>query len=346
VEKSSNTRYTLLDGIRGICAFGIMFNHLWLSPHLVGFSLLVDLLFVLSGFVLYPALYSQKRYSSKKFIFSRILRIYPMLISVFVLYFLIYGNISFFGKVSGFAQPNLIETVGAFFLLQIFWGATIPVSTVLWSLSAEWFVNLLAVFTRKKIKVYLMLSLGFLLEILGLYINQKFQLGWQIFNYLIAIGRALVGFYLGLILRQSLKVKKRSFSLKRIIFVLFVFSINFYLLQKSIIFVIFSAPICYFIVREVVFIDEKRFPKLVLRFCRYLGRISYGVYLWHTIVGTLAFSSLILKFVPFTIEGYSRQIFDVSITILIVVMLTEIVIRFFEIPINEKVKSRLGVFRE
>jgi peptidoglycan/LPS O-acetylase OafA/YrhL len=228
-----------------------------------------------------------------------------MLISVFVLYFLMYGNISFFGKVRGFAQPNLIETVGAFFLLQIFWGATIPVSTVLWSLSAEWFVNLLAVFTRKKIKVYLMLSLGFLLEILGLYINQKFQLGWQIFNYLIAIGRALVGFYLGLILRQSLKVKKRSFSLKRIIFVLFVFSINFYLLQKSIIFVIFSAPICYFIVREVVFIDEKRFPKLVLRFCRYLGRISYGVYLWHTIVGTLAFSSLILKFVPFTIENYN-----------------------------------------
>ena len=55
-EKSFETRFILLDGMRGLAAIEIVAFHLWLpeKPFFSGFNTFVDSFFVLSGFVLAP----------------------------------------------------------------------------------------------------------------------------------------------------------------------------------------------------------------------------------------------------------------------------------------------------
>ena len=170
-------RYVLLDGMRGVAALGIMIFHLWLDNFrfFLGVNLFVDFFFVLSGFVLGSNLMVS---SVKKFIFMRLLRLYPMLIPVFALTIVI-RIVPFISQHVMESTPplSIAQYIGAFLLLQIFWGVLIPVNTPLWSLSAEWFVNIFAVVFRFKNIANIVIFIGLFFEVAGIYLNHKFALG-------------------------------------------------------------------------------------------------------------------------------------------------------------------------
>ena len=113
-------RFLLLDAARGLAAFGVMFYHYhWQNNALRGFWDLVDLFFVLSGFVLAPQLIGSKRKSRKSFMLARFIRLYPMLFVVILFQILVQRIPSL--KVLFHTHPvSLAGYLGAFALLQIF----------------------------------------------------------------------------------------------------------------------------------------------------------------------------------------------------------------------------------
>jgi peptidoglycan/LPS O-acetylase OafA/YrhL len=315
-------------------------------PSYLGFNSFVDFFFVLSGFVLAPAVLDFQRGSRKKFLVGRVIRLYPMLIPVFITLVLV-QNVSFISKhITGFPPTTPFAFLGSFLLLQIFWGATIPVNTPLWSLSAEWFTNLFATVYPSKQRFLIIILFGLTIEITGLYINYRYSFGWGVIKYTIAIGRALVGFYLGIILRDQFRSNDHKGSTKNLFMILVVFWINFFLIDFSMAFIIFAAPICYFLVREVASFKESRLPKLILTVCSYMGRISYGVYVWHSVIGTLAIPAFVLKYSSDSLQFIPKSLFDVTLTVLILVIVTEVSIRLFEVPIRTIAYSRLRILRE
>ena len=346
MKSISNRRFFLLDGLRGVAALGVAAFHLWLMPRFQGFNSFVDFFFVLSGFVLAPKVLSFDKGSRKKFLVSRVIRLYPMLIPVFITLALVQYLPLLSKHIMGFTHTPPLAFLGSFFLIQIFWGATIPVNTPLWSLSAEWFTNLFSTFNPFRQRYLSIVILGLILETLGLIINHRYSLDWGVIKYLIAIGRALAGFYLGIILRDHLRSKNHTGSGKNLFIILVIFSINFFLIGISSAFIILAAPICFFIVREVASFDESRIPRFVLIVCSYMGRVSYGVYVWHSVIGTLAIPALVLKYSPLSLQFLPKPLFNVTLTLIILVIVTEGSIRFVETPVREIAHSRLRIFRE
>ena len=269
-----------------------------------------------------------------------------MLIPVFITLFLL-QNVSFFSrKITGFPSTTPLAFLGAFLLLQIFWGATILVNPPVWSLSAEWFTNLLATIYPLRQRFSLIVLFGLILESVGLFISDRYGLGWGLANYTIAIGRAFVGFYLGIILREHLRSRNYKGSIQRLFIILIMFSINFFLIDTSKAFIIFAAPICFFLVREVASFEESRLPKFILIVCSYMGRISYGVYVWHSVIGLLFIPAFVLKYSPTSLQIIPKSLFDVILTLIILVIVTEVSIRLIETPIRRIAHSRLRIFRE
>ena len=212
--------------MRGVAATGVMSFHLWLGDYRIsqGLNTFVDFFFVLSGFVLAPKLLDYSKGSKKRFIYGRILRLYPMLVPIFITLLLTQKFPLISDHFNKKPQLNLTHYLGAFLLLHVFWGALIQLNPPLWSLSAEWFINLFAIFFQSKKLFMPMVFLGVIAQGLGIYLDHKYQLNWGVIKYTIGIGRVMVGFYLGIMLRQSISSKQRVSSTKRLLISLLVFS--------------------------------------------------------------------------------------------------------------------------
>jgi peptidoglycan/LPS O-acetylase OafA/YrhL len=100
---------------------------------------LVDLFFVLSGFVLMPSLAASEK-ERFGFFKKRLLRFYSVLIPAF-LFFVFLNYVDFEGGKFTLTNYSITQIVGAFFLLQMFYAKCVWVLGVLWSLSAELLVN-------------------------------------------------------------------------------------------------------------------------------------------------------------------------------------------------------------
>jgi peptidoglycan/LPS O-acetylase OafA/YrhL len=333
--------------MRGIAALGVMAYHSLLPPrwYFEGFNTFVDFFFVLSGFVLAPTLLNVSAGSTKKFIVVRLLRLFPMLIPIFIT-LLLMKQVSFFARnLHILSQTPLVNYLGAFLLLQIFWASTIHLNTPLWSLSGEWFINLFSIKFRPRHKNYIMVLAGLFIEIIGLFLNHKYHLGWGVVSYLIAIGRVMVGFYLGIILRIHLSNQSRQGSIRIFLISLLMFLSNFLLFGYSDLFVLFASPICWLIVREVASFNQSQISGSLRSFFIYIGRISYGVYAWHSVTGWIALPAFILKYSQLTLTKFQENLFTVTASILIVVVATEISIRLFETPIKRIAYKHLQILK-
>jgi len=346
----SSGRFVLLDGVRGIACFAIVSDHLYFNHlHNIrsnGFNSFVDYFFVLSGFVLAPAIFSLDVRSRKKFLVGRFIRLYPMLIPVFFTLALIQWVPSISKNITDLPPTSLLTFLGSILLLQIFWGATIPVNIPLWSLSAEWVTNLIATILPSKQKFSVLIAFGLIIEIAGLLINYRYRFGWGVIYYSIGIGRAIVGFYLGMILRRDFKSKNHKGSIKILSLILIILALNFLLLNTSNFFIIFAAPICYYLVREVASFNESNLPSWIRRLFAYFARISYGVYLWHMVIGSLEIPSFLLKHSIPDLNGIPKNLFIVTFTVLTLVVVTEASIRLVETPIRRFAYAHLQIFQK
>lgn len=179
----NTTRIDVLESVRGIAALLVVLYHLpaWHPsiknlPILHGGAFMVDLFFVLSGFVIYSA-YHNRLKSIKdilRFQFLRLGRLYPVHLLMLLVYVLIemfkYLMQTKFGIASvsnpPFSQNNLAAFFRELFLIKAFWPnqTAMAFNSPAWSISAEFYTYILFavvtyVFNQIKLFVFFVLAI-------------------------------------------------------------------------------------------------------------------------------------------------------------------------------------------
>jgi len=341
-EKSE--RYYLLDGLRGVAALGVMARHLWLQTNgWVGLNMLVDFFFVLSGFVLAPQLVNMKPGGRKNFVTKRIVRLWPTLIPVFLL-IVAQERIPVLHLHGNTVVHTVYQYLGAFLLLQLYLPSLISVNDPLWSLSAEFLVNVAATYflpNKRVLKRLLLICVA--LQILGIWLSNKFNLGWGFNEYLISFGRSFFGFYAGIYLFQWKLKSTRRPSYAKLSGVLAGCYVVFFLLHYSHYYIVLAGPIFYLLLRELICLDQKAFNTRVISVCKLLGQLSYGIYVWHEIINRLRIPAFINKhfFASSTGSHFWVSFTGFVVTTALVLIASELSYKFFEIPIRKWFSRKL-----
>lgn len=354
-------RFVLLDGMRGFAALGVVAFHVMVITkyrQLDSLYLLVDFFFVLSGFVLMPSMPGNVRTFPKDaviFIFKRILRFWPMLTAVLIVTWIAYQ----FDQQTYAAKPdpNLSEEmfIKAFLLLQIWVSATIAMNWPLWSLSAEWFANLiftpLTVF--KNIGIWIGIIAGYYALWHGLNTDQEFIgdswstgngpiRGWE------ALGRAMLGFGIGLLIRKHLdslqKLRNHWLFILSLFMGYLLFKSHMHFQGETVYFTTYiSAPIFAFIVLQASQYNPS--PKKILgKLLSFFGKISFGVYAYHVVV-LINFDLFIDQ--PFNTNRLAKTrvweyfTYNFSVVAGLSIVLAILTIFFVEKPINTVFKKAL-----
>lgn len=318
-----------LDGLRGIAAIAVVLGHIELikkanniqnvydggGPFFLYLgSYAVTFFFVLSGFLITFLLLKekeQKNYISiKSFYIRRILRIWPVYYILFILGFLILPNLSF----NEVLLPNNIDNKfywKSFFLnlvlLPNFSPVSNPVAFQSWSIGVEeqfyifWPLLVHKIKTIKKLFIAMLtIIIGLYVLRSGMYLNSIFDLKipfLNTFNSFFAVSRfdnmaiggilaivfykypnfkfsnlqkTLLGFCAGFILYKQ---KSIGFGLDNIIAAIIFGGIIFWVVKKQ----------------EFVFLSHPIFL--------FLGKISYGIYMYH-VIGIYVTLNLVISFFP------------------------------------------------
>jgi peptidoglycan/LPS O-acetylase OafA/YrhL len=210
------------------------------------------------------------------------------------------------------------------------------------------FVNLLAISFSQKFqreKILFFIAGGIIIEFFGLFINAKLNLGWGVIKYLIAIGRVISGFYIGQLLYKnfSLNSYHRESSVQRLLFFSSIFFLDFYLFNISHYFILFSAPICYFLIRELANFDGTIFSRKIQRLCTYMGRVSYGIYVSHLLTQRIDISGFTAKYFSFLGTGLAQGMAKVVFSLIFVLAFTEFSIRLMEQPIRKFASNKYSI---
>lgn len=298
MEKS---RILALDGARGVAAFCVLLFHVLGSKfiYLSYLYIVVDFFFVLSGFVLSPAVSRVYNYlEAQKFLISRFVRIFPMVFAVIT--FTAAYDLIVIAKHWLFNEPssdliilNIPPFLFSILMLQVFYKPAILVNYPIWSLSAEWLVNIFIAFcsiflTRGK---YLSLVFG-----LGLIITSE-VIESELINQ---IGRAMWGFSIGLVLFEF-RDRLSRFRRSTVSIILLIAPIYFSVPVLGNFQAIFSIlPFA----ASILYLSNSTVPKSASKVYAFMGKYSYGFYLWH--FPMLSFTGIALNaFKPNTNESYS-----------------------------------------
>jgi peptidoglycan/LPS O-acetylase OafA/YrhL len=205
---------------------------------------------------------------------------------------------------------------------------------VLWSLSAELLVNVIAVilFPLNQ-KVLLPLFFGAFIFIVGLSDVIQSGIDWNGFQKFTGIARAILGFYFGLWSRKlynenglsKLQNRRRAMWL----YIAFILSAMWVLIILTPYFFVLAALSYSFLVVAIAGIDEGKIPIAVLKVSKYLGRISFQMYLWHPFVFKLNIGGYFARNLA-NVSTVPRHLLSGTISVVITILLCEVAIRFFE----------------
>ena len=220
-------RFLVLDGMRGIAALGVLAFHVTVSAtqdfqQLASFYLFVDFFFVLSGFVLWPSMPHRGKQlgrASWVFILKRVFRFWPLAIASLITALIalnwerdvLVSRDEFnapYGSLVGLpADERTHILIIAFLLLQVLLASAIAINVPLWSLSAEWIANVFyAPLTAVKwgLGIIAAIAAGYFMLWYGLTTDASFIEYSGPIRGFEAVGRAFLGFGLGLLLRKYL----------------------------------------------------------------------------------------------------------------------------------------------
>ena len=340
----SQKRYVLLDGFRGLAALYVVLSHVGGETFhgLQWGNLRVDFFFVLSGFVLQPRVPQAGEgawIQARKFIRSRVFRLWPMLVTILVARLAIWGIWMLKNPNQPASEFGIIDfptsLIAAVLLLQIVIPSAMEWGDPLWSLSAEWLTNigvaLGGIALGKFVWPFIFVS-GYACLFMGSLSDTPVNLGFG------ALGRALVGFSLGAIVRQINDRYVRTFWLPRFALALGL-TLGIFLVQivwhRSALPI--AAIVLAFFVAEVVTINQSKIPSSILRVASYLGTVSFGVYAWHNNFIKLI-SSELLPVVPLNV-GHQSVLEVIKISAIVVAMsivATHATSRYIEKPIQSR----------
>lgn len=364
-NKNGGVYFPNLNSVRFIAAFLVIIHHIEQFRYIFGLKYLnsgfiniigklgVVLFFVLSGFLITYLLLVEKEVTQtigiKKFYVRRILRIWPLYYLIILTALFVFPSIGFL-QLPGFDKTDLYHnfSLKVICYLLIFPNLVIsalgvvPFASHTWSIGTEEQFYIIWPLLMKKInnKVALMIS------IILIYIGARFLLGRHpesalmtgINDYLkatpidcMAIGGAfsLVGFSNH---KWMLQIKKVLFD-KRIQIAVFIITValmakgtDFHHYQYEIYALLFGVLIIN------LALNKNTFLNLEESWLNYLGKISYGLYMYHPFV--IIVSLKILIALQHTSNTY---LYPLSIGLTIV--LASVSYHFFEKPfITKKVK--------
>jgi peptidoglycan/LPS O-acetylase OafA/YrhL len=278
IEKRQS-RFFILDLLRGLAAFGIILFHLAgeTSP-ISSLFLLVDFFFVLSGFVLYSQLpKSRQPYELRDFARARFKRLIPTAWLCIFLSYLTYFILQYSDQIaSDKALPvSIYSFLGALLFLQFVLPYTSVLIVPMWSLSVEIFTNLLFAFAGARRLTSILFAL---ISGTSLYFNNLNENLMDTTSGWIALMRGIYGFSLGLVARDIFERHYRI-SLIKILISGTLISAVLLLVTRSSVFAVSIAPaMALFVYAASKFrFSQSKFTTL----CSKMGEYSYGVYLWH-----------------------------------------------------------------
>lgn len=336
-----------LNGVRCIAAFMVILSHVELlkgyykinnffdSLKLFG-KLGVSLFFVLSGFLITFLLLSEKQKSLsiniRNFYIRRILRIWPLYYLIVTLSIFIFPILSIFDIPSmNLDIDNNFELLKIIFLFIFFLPnilvsiKLVPFATQTWSIGTEEQFYLIWPWIIKKIDSEFFMNLIFVLIVIiynilnhfdAIYFS-NFTYGKTIVNFIEtfqidclsigAIGASLVFFK-----NRILKLIVNDFSFFTFFFLLLIslyLDINYYYSFSATFYSIF------FIVIILNLSFNKSFKNILEnKFISYLGKISYGLYMYHQILIVFTIN-LLLKYHVFS--NFLLYLLSICMTIIV-----------------------------
>ena len=342
-------RFVLLDGLRGLAAVGVVLTHVASKQFhvLSGLYLLVDFFFVLSGFVLEPLMpQANQRFwpQARRFIYKRFLRFWPMVIVVLSFRVGTCATWSLLNKPSEHycgALPSggdRFSLLAAALLLQVVVPSALVFGGPLWSLSAEWFTNILVTPLtpmRNRFVLPTALIVGYGLLGIGYLRSSSTE---DLFIGYASIGRALLGFVLGLMCRRLFTNRNPQPSTQLLVLSLLLV-VGLFVYQRTPYpgALLLAAPIFTFFVFQVARVNQFEIAEWLISVARYLGLISFGVYAWH---GNIRFfmatfqSEASLK--PYAVHSTTEVVILTLEVLLGSALATHLTIRYVEMPIQQR----------
>ncbi|PWK17013.1 peptidoglycan/LPS O-acetylase OafA/YrhL [Arcicella aurantiaca] len=369
-----------LNGVRFIAAFSVLIHHTEQIKYLMGFEnnygnffiknmgkLGVGLFFVLSGFLITYLLFSEKKrrgdISAKDFYIRRILRIWPLYFIIVLLGFFVFPAIPIFNEPlrdQYYFDADFFKRLPFFLLFLPNIGFVFYRSPYLcaqtWSVGVEeqfyaiwpWIIK-----SKNPLKTFIKLLVGFLtiLGLIWLYIFKisdfteetkfKIQEGLALFFSQFRILTMMIG-GIGAYLVFTKKEKILSILFRKDVQII-VYAILALMLGTG-----FHVPgfnmefygffFCFFILNvsqnpnSIIYLEQK--------IIHYLGKISYGIYIYHPAVIVLCINTIHYFFG----DGINHQLFNFILyptAILLTIMVCEISFRYIETPLL-KLKDRFN----
>jgi len=362
---SKTKKFEELESIRGIAALIVVLEHFpnWNSAFfdisiIRNGYLMVELFFVLSGFVIYNAYANniKNRQDLFRFQFLRFGRLYPVHLFFLIIFLgvecLKYIFSTYYGINSPNSEPFVINNESNFithlFLAQAL-GVTDQVGSFnspSWSISAEFYTYLLFALIILRLNKWRILAFG------GILITSYIALRIPEFGRFSYLLICLIGFSIGCLISALISFKKfkvPSYAPHIVIIILFLFLSQFPISQLYPIIFLISAALIYTLV-----LSEDSFLKKILRLniFKSLGEISYSIYMSHFLILWIAnqFIRVVLKYPEVIIKGDSFPQLTVSeaviaylIVITATILTSKLTFRYIEKPLREK--SRVFAFR-
>jgi peptidoglycan/LPS O-acetylase OafA/YrhL len=365
VPAAQGNRIEELESVRGIAALLVVLYHIpnWNAllfdiPVIRNSYLMVNLFFVLSGFVIYKAYADNihNRDALLRFQFLRFGRLYPLHF-FFLMVFLLLEIIKYFAyvhygikssKTTPFVENSLGALVEQLFLVQAIGptGHALSYNAPAWSISVEFYTYLVfglivLHFGRWKTTIFALLALACCLILAS-----------QPHNGFFDLLQCLGGFFLGCCtahLSQKLTLKLDASAVT-----LSVLALLFYLQVKSFQqYDVLIYPLTAALVLSIVLSEDGRLKRLLRRpLLTWLGMISYSIYMSHSAL--LWTFNQVHRFVFKQSEvwfggrlvpqlSFAQALFSYVLIIVLLLYISDFVYNKLEKPYREK--SRKVVFK-
>jgi len=334
-----NIRFSALDSLRGLAAIAVAIYHFKITW--AGY-LAVDFFLVLSGFILsHSYLYKENKISVVDFISHRLARLYPL--HFFTLFTFIAAYLFVSGKMPRYPDGTLFT-----FLQNLTFTQNIGLNpkgltynAPSWSIAVEFWVNIIFIlFISKETKS----STLFFIALLGLliiygntgHLDTYSQNYYQWLNS--GILRGISSFFLGILsyrlylyYKDNLSIAQRinKFEIMSIILMIIIIFVRPDRLDGVDIF----APFLFMLMVFVFTYETGILSKLLLKI-RYLGEISYSIYLNQI---------TILMLIQFYAKKYDSPVwFTLFIYLIILIIYSHFTYQYIEKPLRKKGRNFLS----
>ena len=313
----SKPHYELLDGLRGVAALLVIWYHVFEGFAFAGGGIIesinhgylaVDFFFILSGFVIayaYDDRWAKKKLTLKSFFKRRLIRLHPMVIMgavIGLIAYLMQGGVTWEGTHVGISMVTVAFLCAMFFIPAIPGagydvrgnGEMFPLNGPAWSLFFEYIGNILyALFVRRLSDKWL----AVLVAVLGVAVvwytttdaagYSMFGVGWtlDVANFFGGLIRMLFPFTMGMLIQhhfKPIKIRGAFWICSVILVVLFHVPFiegNEYICLNG----LYEAfcIVCVFPLLIWMAASGVTTDKFSTGICKFLGDISYPVYIVH-----------------------------------------------------------------